>query len=92
MGSRPERTKAGGKRRPRGARAEALSTGGTPFSGDDLRRWRQAHALTQSGLAVRLGVVANTIAKWEAGVQRISQPELVRLALMGLEPDLMVGA
>jgi predicted ATPase/DNA-binding CsgD family transcriptional regulator len=42
-------------------------------------------ALSQSGLARALGVAPNTIARWERGEQRISNPERVSAAVRQLE-------
>jgi transcriptional regulator with XRE-family HTH domain len=43
----------------------------------ELRAWRKTTNLTQKGLAAKLGVTANTVARWERGEQPI--PRWVRL-------------
>jgi transcriptional regulator with XRE-family HTH domain len=37
------------------------------MTGDDLKAWRTARDLTQQQVAGRLGMTANTIARWERG-------------------------
>jgi non-specific serine/threonine protein kinase len=51
---------------------------------DELRERRTALGLSQAGLGRALGISANTIARWERGEQRLSNPTLVALALDGL--------
>jgi DNA-binding CsgD family transcriptional regulator/transcriptional regulator with XRE-family HTH domain len=51
----------------------------------ELRDRRRDLGLTQVALARALGVSANTVARWERGELRIAQPQLVGLALAGLQ-------
>ena len=44
------------------------------MTGPQLRRLRHAAKLSQSQLAAQLGVTANTVARWERGVVRITEP------------------
>lgn len=55
------------------------------MTGAQLRRLRIKRALTQAQLAERLGVRANTVARWERDEQRITEPtaRLVRLLFDG---------
>jgi DNA-binding transcriptional regulator YiaG len=41
---------------------------------DELKRIRSRLGLTQTQLAVRLGVTQNTVARWEIGDRRITPP------------------
>jgi DNA-binding transcriptional regulator YiaG len=52
-----------------------------PMTGPALRRHRRALGLTQVGLAARLGVRGNTVARWERGDLPIRPPmaRLIRL-------------
>jgi predicted ATPase/DNA-binding CsgD family transcriptional regulator/DNA-binding XRE family transcriptional regulator len=50
-----------------------------------LRARRGKLGLTQAGLAAELGVVANTVARWERGEKRIGYPEWVIRVLEQLE-------
>lgn len=49
----------------------------------ELKDTRERLKLTQKDLAERLGVAANTVARWERGERSI--PEFLSLALEGLE-------
>lgn len=49
------------------------------MTGPELRAVRQKLKLTQRGMADRLGVSWNTVARWERGEQRIPEP-VARLA------------
>lgn len=51
-----------------------------------LRVRRRELGLTQVGLARKIGVTANTVARWERGELRIGKPELVSLALDRITP------
>jgi transcriptional regulator with XRE-family HTH domain len=44
------------------------------MSGDDVRKVRRRLHLTQAELAERLGVTSNTVARWERGEVRITEP------------------
>lgn len=37
------------------------------MTGDDFKAWRTRHGLTQQQVAERIGVTANTVARWERG-------------------------
>lgn len=61
-----------------------------PFDARALRVARERLGLTQAQLGKRIGVAANTIARWERGERRMEHPELLRLALERLalqDPD-----
>ncbi len=60
---------------------------GDEVPGSILRERRKQLRLTQSGLGRALGVTANTIARWERGEQRISNPERLNMALARLSCD-----
>lgn len=53
------------------------------MDGRELRAFRDRLGLSQSGLAVKLGIAANTVARWERGEREI--PPFLRLALERLE-------
>lgn len=55
----------------------------TALTGDDVRDWRKAHALTQIELAQELDVSRQTVIGWEATEGEV--PRLLQLALRGLE-------
>jgi transcriptional regulator with XRE-family HTH domain len=44
--------------------------GDTSMEGDAVKRWREAHGLTQEALADLLGVRAISVSRWERGAQR----------------------
>lgn len=52
---------------------------------DELRKLRKRAGLTQAGLAERLGLTTNAVARWEQQVRSISEP-MARLIRMVLEP------
>jgi transcriptional regulator with XRE-family HTH domain len=52
---------------------------------DVLRACRRALGLTQAELADRLGVSANTVARWERGEQRVRHPQTIARILQRLE-------
>lgn len=56
------------------------------MTGDELRNWRMARGLTQQQLAERLGVPANTIARWERG--ELQHLEWLLLAILGVDVKL----
>src|SRR5216683_498684 len=57
----------------------------TGVSGAELRRRREALGLTQAALADHLGIAATSVARWERGQRRVSNPERVRSVLGHLE-------
>lgn len=59
------------------------------MSSDDLRNWREAHGLSQSDLACRLGVTNITVWRWEHN-QR-TPPQWLRFALPQIEAALKEG-
>lgn len=52
------------------------------LDGKQLRHYRLQAGLTQAGLAAKLGVTANTVARWERG--EVTIPALLTLAIVGL--------
>ncbi len=54
----------------------------------ELASRRRSLGISQDELAKRLGVAANTVARWERGELRIQHPEMLRFALRGIEDDL----
>jgi transcriptional regulator with XRE-family HTH domain len=50
----------------------------------ELRQTRKTLGLTQAALAERLGVSANTVARWERGKLAIDHPAMLALALQTL--------
>lgn len=55
------------------------------MDGSELERLRKRAGLTQAGLAVKLGVASNTVARWERDERTITEP-MARLIRMTLEP------
>lgn len=53
-----------------------------------VRETRQKLKLTQVELGKYLGVAGNTVARWERGVSSPEYPEMLELALLGLETKL----
>ena len=51
----------------------------------ELLARRRAMGLSQAALAERLGVAANTVARWERGELRIAKPRMLDLALRAVE-------
>ena len=59
------------------------------MTGTELRRQRRRLGLSQAALAQRLGVTANTVARWERGERTIREPiaRLVRLLVAQPSPQ-----
>lgn len=55
----------------------------------ELRARRRRLGLSQSELAKRLSVPANTVSRWETGKLAIRHPEMLRLAMESIEHDLL---
>ena len=55
----------------------------------ELRRWLNAHTLTQRAVAERLGIHEVTLSNWVHGRQPM--PKWVALALVGLDVTLRKG-
>jgi transcriptional regulator with XRE-family HTH domain len=53
------------------------------MTGKELQEWRRKRGLTQEALALRLGVIRVTVARWETGTRAI--PAFLSLALEALE-------
>ena len=51
---------------------------------EELRERRKALGLSQASLGRTLGISPNTLARWERGELKLSNPSLLRLALSGL--------
>ena len=60
------------------------------MKGTKLRQWRVALGLTQQGLADKLQVSRNTVARWERDEMAI--PGFLHLALKSLESEAAKGA
>ena len=56
----------------------------TTVTGEELRRWREAHGLSQTALARALGVEHNTVYRWEAGMRSPPAGRILDLALTAL--------
>ncbi len=54
---------------------------------DELRRRREGLELSQSALGARLGVMQNTVSRWELGLVVIRHPKILDLALRWLEHE-----
>jgi transcriptional regulator with XRE-family HTH domain len=52
------------------------------MTGDEVRRIRQRLGLTQAELSERLGVAANSVARWERNEMRIRPTAAALLRLM----------
>ena len=52
---------------------------------NDLKSWRTAHSLSQSQLAMALGVSVRTIQEWEQGRKPGPPGNIMTLALAGLD-------
>ena len=56
--------------------------------GDNIRKLREAHDLTQSELADQLGVTRETVVKWEINKFSIRDSHVIKLCeIFGIEPD-----
>jgi putative transcriptional regulator len=51
------------------------------MTGSEVRRIRKRLGLTQVELAAKIGVTSNTVARWERGLVRVTEPvaRLIRL-------------
>ena len=54
---------------------------------NELLSHRRALGLSQAELGEKLGVPANTIARWERGELTIARPRMLRLALQATEDE-----
>jgi transcriptional regulator with XRE-family HTH domain len=59
------------------------------MTGKELKEWRRQRGLTQAALALKLGVIRETVARWELGIRSI--PPFLPLALKHLEIELRKG-
>lgn len=55
------------------------------MTGNEIRKARQELGFTQVELAERLGVTSNTVARWERDEITPESPQMLRLALRGLQ-------
>src|SRR3982074_3563085 len=69
----------------RPAEARARISAGTGLPPSLLRERRIALGLSQRELATALGVMTNTLARWERGERRIGRARMVGIVLDGLE-------
>lgn len=51
----------------------------------NIRKTREKLKLTQAEIGKYLGVAGNTVARWERGISLPEYPEMLKLALLGLE-------
>jgi transcriptional regulator with XRE-family HTH domain len=58
-------------------------------TGDDIRRFRHEHGLSQKDLAARLGLNVMTISRWERGSRTVRQAEVIRRALDVVKRELI---
>jgi transcriptional regulator with XRE-family HTH domain len=58
------------------------------MTGNELRQRREQMMLTQVELAQRLGVAANTVARWERDERTPSAPRMLRVMLESIEANL----
>lgn len=58
------------------------------MTGNELLARRRSLGLSQSELGEKLGVPANTIARWERGELTIASPNMLRWALKAIEEDM----
>jgi DNA-binding XRE family transcriptional regulator len=56
------------------------------MTGRELKSWRKKWGLSQAALAQKLGVIRETVARWEVGIRSI--PPFLPLALKWLETEL----
>lgn len=54
----------------------------------NIRKTREKLKLTQVELGKHLGVAGNTVARWEREINSPEYPEMLELALLGLETKL----
>ena len=54
------------------------------MTGDDLRRWRTEHGMSQTQLAHALDVPKDTISRWERDALGIRHGRILALALQAL--------
>jgi transcriptional regulator with XRE-family HTH domain len=55
------------------------------MDGQELRRRREALGLSQADLGRLLGVMQNTVSRWELGLVVIRHPKILALALEAIE-------
>jgi transcriptional regulator with XRE-family HTH domain len=55
------------------------------MDGQDLKRRREALGLSQAELGRLLGVMQNTVSRWELGLVVIRHPDILDLALWAIE-------
>ncbi len=58
------------------------------MTGEELRKRREALHLSQAGLAAKIGVSANTVARWERGERKMTNPKMLDIVLRQLEGDM----
>jgi DNA-binding transcriptional regulator YiaG len=56
-----------------------------PIDASALSEWREGLGITRNELASFLNLEESLITAWETGIERISNPELLRLALEAVE-------
>jgi transcriptional regulator with XRE-family HTH domain len=56
------------------------------MTGAELRRIRKRLGLTQLAMAEKIGVHANSLARWERDVVRITEPVARLIRLLGTQP------
>lgn len=69
------------------ARKVSLRPKDTPWSGDELKEWRERHNLSQVQAADALGFPPRSIEDWERGARKPAYPVSVRKLMEAYKPS-----